>query len=424
VKLFFLLAAFTLPLHSANAGVCDSLARAFVKLEAIEAQVGNVRKNISALLFKPEELKKFDSQFFDFERDRIAALSMRHPLLASDLDWVDPPRPDVPAYDETPPSPGKPLGPSIDVTSFQFETKLAYLEVAIQNASGGTRSLQEALDTLPPYRTNRLIQSVNRLFSENPITETALQYQIGDLYVDLLKWHYPHILEGIGTEQVEQTLKSTLEARLVSRSVEKTLRDAGLIKENPSVFKAYFESFLKGQGFEYFLNAQINGAMIKGALNSNLVPYWVVPPRVRFNRWIEIPEELLLEAENRGLLPAWTDSIQPYLIDRYGTLTRTDLIYTRLQKFWSGATYYAFMGWLAFTLTWTVPSEVKIKSRQIGVQHQFESPHALPSSQEKAVLNDAEKKARWNEWLRSHPNEARSPDSLEYRLMHRMIFGQ
>ena len=423
MKLFFLLAAFTLPLHSADAGICDSLARAFIKLESIEAKIGNVRKNVSALLFKPEELKKFDVSFFNSERDRITALSTRHPLLPSDLEPFDPPRPDVPAYDETPPSPGRPRGPSLDASTLQFETKLAYLEVAIQSASGGARSLKEAIDTLPPYKKNRLIKTVNDLFSEKPITETALQYQIGDLYIDLLKWHYPHILEGIGTEQVEQTLKSTLEARLVSRSVEKTLRDAGLIQDSPNRFKVYFESFLKGQLVETFLNTQINAAMIKGALNSNLVPYWVVPPRVRFNRWIEIPEALLIEAENRGLLPAWNDTIQPYLLNRYGTMTRTDLIYSRLQRFWSGATYYAFMGWLAFTLTWTVPTEVKIKSKQIGVQQQFELPHSVSPTTEKAILSEGEKQARWKDWVQNHPEEAQKPDSPEYRFMHQIIFG-
>ncbi len=394
MKLFFLLTAFTLPLSSADAGICDSLARAFLKIETIETQIRNVRKNVSAILFRPEELKKFDVTFFNSERDRIAALSIKHPLLPNDLEWLDPPRPEVPAYDETPPSPGKSLRPTLDASTFKFETKLAYLEVAIQNASEGNRSLKDAIDALPPYQKNRLIKSVNNLFSERLITETELQYQIGDLYVDLLKWHYPNTLDGMGKEQVEQTLRSTLEARLVSRSVEKTLRDAGLINDSPNLFKSYFESFLKGQFIEYFLNSQINAAMIKGALNSNLVPYWVVPPRVRFNRWIEIPEEMLIEAENRGLTPAWNDTIQPYLVARYGSLTRTDLIYTRLQKFWSGATYYAFMGWLAFTLTWTVPTEVKIKSRQIGVQQQFESSHPVPPKEEKAILTDREKQKR------------------------------
>jgi hypothetical protein len=66
------------------------------------------------------------------------------------------------------------------------------------------------------------------------LTETALQYRISDLYIDLLKWHYPHLLEGVGADAVERTLRSTFETRLVTRSIAKTLKDAGLVNVNPN----------------------------------------------------------------------------------------------------------------------------------------------------------------------------------------------
>ncbi|NDG85196.1 MAG: hypothetical protein EBX52_09200, partial [Proteobacteria bacterium] len=59
VRLAFLPLLFLFSIQSADAGICDSLARAFRKAEAIEASVGNVRKNLVATLFKPEELKTF-----------------------------------------------------------------------------------------------------------------------------------------------------------------------------------------------------------------------------------------------------------------------------------------------------------------------------------------------------------------------------
>jgi len=423
VRSAFLPLLFVFSIQSADAGICDSLARAFRKAEAIEASVENVRKNLVATFFKPEELKSFDMTFFDLERERLTATHTRHPLLPEDLVEWDPPRPDEPYNDVTPPAPGKSFSPPIDVSALRFETKLAYLEVAIQSANGERVSLKELLNTLPAYKKVKLIDSVNALFSGKPVTDTALQYQISDLYIDLMKWHYPHLLEGAGSTEVEKTLRSTLETRMVSRNIAKTLKDAGLINENPNVFKNAFESLLKGQAVQFFINSQINYAIIKGALNSNLIPYWIVPPMVRFNRWIEIPEEMLIAAENQGLEPAWETLIKPYLLDRYGTLTRVDLVYSRLQKFWSGATYYAFMGWLAFTLTWTVPTEVKIQVRQKGIQEQFESIKTVSPSLEKSVLSESEKRRKWNEWARQHPEAARDSTSPEYRFMQRIIFG-
>ncbi|NDG85821.1 MAG: hypothetical protein EBX52_12405 [Proteobacteria bacterium] len=119
------------------------------------------------------------------------------------VEW-DPPRPDEPYNDVTPPGPGKSLLAKPDPSSLRFETKLAYLEVAIQNANGERVSLKEVLNTLPAYKKLKLIDSVNALFSGKPVTETALQYKISDLYIDLMKWHYPHLLEAewsAGTSQ-------------------------------------------------------------------------------------------------------------------------------------------------------------------------------------------------------------------------------
>ncbi|NDG85820.1 MAG: hypothetical protein EBX52_12400 [Proteobacteria bacterium] len=210
---------------------------------------------------------------------------------------------------------------------------------------------------------------------------------------------------------------------MVSRNIAKTLKDAGLINENPNIFKNAFESLLKGQAVQFFINSQINYAILKGALNSNLIPYWIVPPMVRFTRWIEIPEEMLIEAENQGLEPAWETRIKPYLLDRYGTLTRVDLVYTHLQKFWAGASYYAFMGWLAFTLTWTVPTEVKMQVRQRGIQGQFESTKTVSPAFEKSILSDRDKQAKWSEWAAQHPEAARDTTCAEYRFMRKIIFG-
>ena len=420
---FVLFLSFALiPMTAEASGCRDFLVRAFQRAEAIEARVGNVRKNLMARLFKPEELKTFNVSFFQQERDRIANSYDRLRLTPDELEFWDPPRPDEPYNDVTPPVPGKSSRLSLDPEMLRFETKLAYLEVAIQNANGERLGLGAMLDSLPPFKKQRLVESVNRLFSGSPLTETALQYRISELYIDLLKWHYPHLLEGAGADAVERTLRSTFETRLVTRSVAKTLKDAGLVNVNPNVFRSYFESLLKGQALDFLINGQINLAMIKGALSSNLVPYWIALPTVRFNRWIEIPEELLIQAEERGLEPAWNDSIKPYLISRYGTMTRVDLIYSHLQKFWAGATYYAFMGWLGFTLTWTVPGEVSLKVRQKEIHSRFETP-ALARSEEKTELSNAEKNAAWEAWAKEHPAEAADTTCPEYKFMRRIIFG-
>jgi hypothetical protein len=422
MRLAILLTFALLPMTAEAWNCRDFLVRAYDKAEAIEAKVGNLRKNLLATIFKPEELKTFSVSFFERERERIADSYARHRLLSDDLQLWDPPRPDEPYNDVTPPAAGKTTRLSLELESLRFETKLASLEVAIQNANGERLGLGEMLDSLPPFKKQRLVKAVNGLFSGSPLTETALQYHISDLYIDLLKWHYPHLLEGVGADAVERTLRSTFETRLVTRSVAKTLKDAGLVNVNPNVFRSYFESLLKGQALDFLINGQINLAMIKGALSSNLVPYWLALPTVRFNRWIEIPEDLLILAEQRGLEPVWNDSIKPYLISRYGTMTRVDLIYSHLQKFWAGATYYAFMGWLGFTLTWTVPTEVTHQVRQKEVQHQFEKP-PVPATEEKTDLSPDEKNAAWDAWAKEHPAEASDPTCPEYRFMRKIIFG-
>ncbi len=423
VSSFFFSFAFVLSVQNANAGICDSLLKFYHKAEAIESTVGNVRKTLGAIFFKSADLKAFDATFFELERARIAKSQARTRLIPEDLLEWDPPRAEEPYNDVTPPAPGKPLGPTLDPSSLRFETKLAYLEVAIANANGGRVSLARMLAEMPAYRKELLIEAVNELFSGTPLTAKALQYRISDLYIDVLKWHYPHILEGVGAEQVEQVLRSSLETRLVARSVSRTLSEAGLINESPHVFRRYFESLLKGQAFDVFVNSQINFAIIKGALDSNLVPYWVIPPNIRFNRWLEIPEDMLKRAESEGLEPVWKDQIRPYLIQRYGTRTKVDLIYTHLQRFWSRATYYAFMGWLGFTLTWTIPTEVKMTVRAREIGEQFESTKSIQPESEKAILTEPEKQQKWDGWASQHPKEARDPLCPEYRFMRKIIFG-
>jgi hypothetical protein len=111
------------------------------------------------------------------------------------------------------------------------------------------------------------------------------------------------------------------------------------------------------------------------------------------------------------------------LIQRYGTRTKVDLIYTHLQRFWSRATYYAFMGWLGFTLTWTIPTEVKMTVRAREIGDQIESMKSIQPDSEKAILTEQEKQQKWDEWASQHPQEARDPLCPEYQFMRRIIFG-
>jgi len=320
---------------------------------------------------------------------------------------------------------GSTAEPLPDFTTLRFETKLAHLEAAIQQVNAERPSLHEMLSSLPPYKKKRLVNAVNAIYSGKPVTETALEYRLSELYIDLLKWHYPQLLEGAGAEQVEATLQAMFEARLVSRNVAKTLVQAGILNTQPGVFRRFFQGLLRGQAVEFFINSAGNYSAIQGALSSNMVPYWILPPRIRFNRWVEIPENLLVDAEERGLEPVWRDSILPYLQKRYGTLSRVDLIYTQLQKFWKNATYYAAMGWLAFTLTWTLPTEVSMHLNQKKVQSQFETVQPVVPAQEKALLeNDSEKQAAWEAWARNNPEKASDPSHPDYQFMRKMIFGQ
>ena len=386
-----LLIALSLAAQPAWADCPSFLRRLVPQIERIEESVGNIRKNLSVRLFPPSELKNFDPEFFDQERTRVGQSSAQESLL--------------------------------DFPTLRFETKLAHLESAIQQVNTERPSLHEMLSSLPPYKKKRLVNAVNAIYSGKPVTETALEYRISELYIDLLKWHYPQLLEGAGAEQAEAILRATLEARLVSRNVAKTLVQAGILNTQPSVFRSFFQGLLKGQAVEFFINSVGNYSAIQGALSSNMVPYWILPPRIRFNRWIEIPEPLLLDAEERGLEPVWRDSILPYLQKRYGTLTRVDLIYTQLQKFWKNATYYAAMGWLAFTLTWTLPTEVSMHLNQKKVQSQFETVQPVVPAQEKALLeNDSEKQAAWEAWARNNPEKASDPSHPDYQFMRKLIF--
>jgi hypothetical protein len=401
MKTLLLIATLSLPSLPAQA---DESCRPFLlrvrnavqKIEALDASLGNVRKNLSARISPPAELKAFDVALFEEERARI----------------------EIESGTETTPEEAGETG------ALRFETKLAHLEVAIQKVNDQRPGFLEMLGALPPYKKKRLVNAVNALFSGSAaITETAVQYRIGDLYLDLLNWHYPRLLDGADAAAREATLKATLEARLVSRNVTKTLRDAGLLNTEPGVFRRNFQSLLRGQTVQYLLNAQGNITVIQGALSSQLIPYWILPPSIRFSRWIEIPENLLLLAEEQGLEKIWKEQIQPDLMRRYGAMTRFDLVYSRLQKIWSGATYYAFMGWLAFTLTWSVPGEVKIKIQQREIQNAFETVKSVPKEQEKAVLLDNEKQVKWETWLKSHPEAAANPSSPEYQLMRRILFA-
>lgn len=111
-------------------------------------------------------------------------------------------------------------------------------------------------------------------------------------------------------------------------------------------------------------------------------------------------------------------------VKRYGTQTKVDLIYSHLQRFWSRATYYAFMGWLGFTLTWTVPTEVKMTVRAREIGRQLESTESVHSENEKAILTEEEKQQKWKEWASRHPEEARDPACPESRYMRKIIFGE
>ena len=312
----------------------------------------------------------------------------------------------------------------IPLESEAFETRLAYLETLMQVRAGEGRSLGKVFQSLPPYRQKRLYRSVQRILGPKArFNARTLEYEFQDLYADVLRWHYPHLFDGISPPAVEETLKNVLRARLGSREVAGTLQEMGLLKKDLAGFRRILDDRLKGQAFPIALNAQINAGILKGA-GAGLNPPMLLLPDLKLHRWIDLPESLLEKASREGLDAAWNAGLKDELVKRYGGLVKADILYHHLQSAWSEVCYWSYLGYLG-RVAWDFPEEYRKMKEGERLDHHFDQmPDAVPKDQEKAVLTEDEKKRRWEDWKTAHPSAAKDSTGEEYRYMHQIIFGK
>jgi hypothetical protein len=374
-----------------NGPDCNIWRALFTRVQSVNGAVGNVRKNLFAEIFKPKEVREFDASFFAAEKSRLLK-EMSGPGSKANL---------------------------LDFDGGRFESKLAYLEVIAQSHGGPTRDLLAAFGQLPPYQRNRLYRSVKKVISPGSgLGKAGIEYRIQDLYADTLGWTYPHLFDGVSDAVRERTLRNVLEARLTSQKVSEGLKEMGWIGPDVAKFQNVFESVLKGQTSSLARDAQINYALAKSLQQIGGPQFWLLLPKVKFHRYVGIPEHFLIEAARTDLKTVWDHSLREYLMKRFDrNLIALDIVYRHLQSAWLDLSYYGLITYYGYQY-------LQKQAEEKAFDDSLDQAKAPAESERRFELRPEDQNARWVQWKKAHPAAAQDSSSREYQSAHRLYFGK